>query len=116
MTTIHRDWQEFLNALRSENTKFLLIGAHALAFHVEARLTEDLDVFVEPTAENGARILRALEKFGSSSSRSGGRRSSRTSGRPVERKTWSTSRSSKSPGDRGRSDSAPSGASAMFVG
>jgi hypothetical protein len=64
MTTIHRDWQEFLNALLSENTRFLLIGAHALAFHVEARVTEDLDVFVEPTVENGARILRALERFG----------------------------------------------------
>jgi predicted nucleotidyltransferase len=64
MTTIHRDWQEFLSALLSENTRFLLIGAHALAFHVEARVTEDLDVFVEPTVENGERILRALERFG----------------------------------------------------
>jgi hypothetical protein len=64
MAMIHHDWKEFLSALRSENTKFLLIGAHALAFHVEARLTEDLDVFVEPTAENGARILRALDRFG----------------------------------------------------
>jgi hypothetical protein len=64
MTTIHRDWHEFLSALLSENTRFLLIGAHALAFHVEARVTEDLDVFVEPTVENGERILRALERFG----------------------------------------------------
>ena len=47
MTTIHPDWKEFLLALRSQSTRFLLIGAHALAFHVEARLTEDLDVFVE---------------------------------------------------------------------
>ena len=43
MTTIHRDWLEFLNALLSENTRFLLIGAHALAYHVEGRLTEDID-------------------------------------------------------------------------
>jgi hypothetical protein len=43
MATIHRDWHEFLSALLSENTRFLLIGAHALAYHVEARLTEDLD-------------------------------------------------------------------------
>lgn len=64
MATIHQDWLDFLNALRSENTKFLLIGAHALAFHVEARLTEDLDVFVEPSAENSARVFRALERFG----------------------------------------------------
>lgn len=64
MATIHQDWSDFLNALLSENTKFLLIGAHALAFHVEARLTEDLDVFVEPSAENAVRVLRALERFG----------------------------------------------------
>jgi hypothetical protein len=64
MTTIHRDWHEFLSALLSENTRFLLIGAHALAYHVEARLTEDLDVFVEPTPENAARVVRALEAFG----------------------------------------------------
>jgi hypothetical protein len=41
-----------------------MIGAHALAFHVEARLTEDLGIFVEPSAENGARIMRALDRFG----------------------------------------------------
>ena len=64
MTTIHQDWKEFLSALLSENTKFLLIGAHALAFHVEARLTEDLDVFVEPSPENAERVLRALNRFG----------------------------------------------------
>ena len=64
MTTIHRDWLEFLGALRSESTKFLLIGAHALAYHVEARLTEDLDVFVEPTLDNARRLHRALEAFG----------------------------------------------------
>ena len=64
MTTIHRDWREFLSALLSENTKFLVIGAHALAYHVEARITEDLDVFVEPSAENAERLARALEGFG----------------------------------------------------
>jgi hypothetical protein len=64
MMTIPHDWREFLSALLSQNTKFLLIGAHALAFHAEGRLTEDLDVFVEPTVENGERILQALQKLG----------------------------------------------------
>lgn len=64
MVTIPRDWREFLLALRSQNTKFLLIGAHALAFHAEARLTEDLDVFVEPSPDNAERVLRALDSFG----------------------------------------------------
>ena len=64
MATIHQDWLEFLSALLSENTRFLLIGAHALAFHVEGRLTEDLDVFVEPTFENAQRVFLALTRFG----------------------------------------------------
>jgi hypothetical protein len=64
MTTIPPDWTEFLNALRSQNTRFLLIGAHALAYHVEARVTEDLDVFVEPSDENAPRVLAALQSFG----------------------------------------------------
>lgn len=64
METIPQDWKEFLSALLSANTKFLLIGAHALAFHVEARLTEDLDVFVEPSAENAERVRAALQQFG----------------------------------------------------
>jgi hypothetical protein len=64
MTTIHRDWIEFLNALRSENTKFLLIGAHALAYHAEGRLTEDIDIFVEPTRQNAECVRRALVCFG----------------------------------------------------
>jgi hypothetical protein len=63
-TTIPPDWKEFLSALLSENTKFLLIGAHALAFHVEGRLTEDLDVFVEPSEENAVRVHQALVRFG----------------------------------------------------
>jgi hypothetical protein len=62
--TIPPDWREFLSALLSENTKFLLIGAHALAFHVEGRLTEDLDVFVEPSEDNASRVHRALVRFG----------------------------------------------------
>lgn len=64
METIPQDWKEFLSALVSANTRFLLIGAHALAYHVEARLTEDLDVFIEPSLENAERVREALRSFG----------------------------------------------------
>jgi hypothetical protein len=40
------------------------LAVTALAFHIEARLTEDLDVFVEPGAENAQRLGRALGRFG----------------------------------------------------
>jgi hypothetical protein len=61
---LNRDWSEFLSALISRRVRFLLIGGHAVAGHGEPRLTEDLDVFVEPTLENAQRLRDALCDFG----------------------------------------------------
>jgi hypothetical protein len=61
---LNDDWSEFLRALISTETRFLLIGVHAIAVHAEPRFTEDLDVFVEPTLENARRLRRALVEFG----------------------------------------------------
>jgi hypothetical protein len=41
-----------------------LIGGHEVAVHAEARFTEDLDVFVKPSAANARRLRRALVEFG----------------------------------------------------
>ncbi len=59
-----RDWSEFLSLLIAHRVKFLLIGGHAVAGHGEPRLTEDLDVFVQPTATNAKRLVAALTEFG----------------------------------------------------
>lgn len=59
-----RDWNEFLSLLTSKRVRFLVVGGHAVAGHGEPRLTEDLDVFVEPTQANAARLRRALVAFG----------------------------------------------------
>lgn len=61
---LNRDWTEFLCALISRRARFVLIGGHAVAGHGEPRLTEDLDVFVEPTLENARRLHSALVDFG----------------------------------------------------
>lgn len=61
---LNRDWSEFLSALISRRVRFLLIGGHAVAGHGEPRLTEDLDVFVEPTLDNARRLREALCDFG----------------------------------------------------
>lgn len=61
---LFEEWIEFLRALVSAKVKFVLVGGHAVAVHGEPRLTEDLDVLVEPTAANGDRIVAALETFG----------------------------------------------------
>lgn len=61
---LSRDWTEFLSALIARRVRFVLVGGHAVAGHGEPRLTEDLDVFVEPTAANARRLRAALEDFG----------------------------------------------------
>jgi hypothetical protein len=61
---LNHDWNEFLRLLISHRVRFLLIGSHAVAGHGEPRLTEDLDVFVEPTQPNAKRLRAALVAFG----------------------------------------------------
>ena len=64
ISPLNEDWSEFLAALISTGTRFLLIGGHAVAVHAEPRFTEDLDVFVAPSESNAARLRRALVDFG----------------------------------------------------
>ena len=61
---LNRDWNEFLSLLILKRVRFLLVGGHAVAAHGEPRLTEDLDVFVEPTLANARRLREALRAFG----------------------------------------------------
>jgi hypothetical protein len=61
---LNEDWSAFLRALISTGTRFVLIGGHAVAVHAEPRFTEDLDVFVDPTDDNGKRVHAALVEFG----------------------------------------------------
>jgi hypothetical protein len=61
---LNDDWSEFLSALISTGTRFLLIGGHAIGVHAEPRFTEDLDVFVAPDRKNAARLRAALIEFG----------------------------------------------------
>lgn len=61
---MNRDFAEMLSELSEAGAEFLVVGAHALAAHGVPRATGDLDIWVRPTAENAARVLRALFAFG----------------------------------------------------
>jgi hypothetical protein len=50
--------------LTSHRVRYLVVGAHAVAAAGRPRATQDLDLFVEPTAENAVRIGAALQAFG----------------------------------------------------
>lgn len=49
-----------LRAFNEAGVRYLVVGAHAFIEHAEPRLTKDLEVWVEPTARNAARVWDAL--------------------------------------------------------
>ena len=49
-----------VRALNREGVEYAVVGAVALGLHGLARATEDVDLFVQPTSENVARLRRAL--------------------------------------------------------
>jgi hypothetical protein len=59
-----RDFVEMLAALSAAGARFLIVGAHALAAHGTPRATGDLDIWIQATPENAARVLQALKTFG----------------------------------------------------
>lgn len=61
---VSRDFRDFLSALNDAKVRYLVVGAYAVAFHAEPRYTKDLDVWVEPSPQNAARVWRALSDFG----------------------------------------------------
>lgn len=61
---MNEDYRDMLTALVAEETRFLIVGAHALAVHGYPRATVDIDIWVEPSAENADRVWRALAAFG----------------------------------------------------
>lgn len=61
---MNEDFLDMLRALQSAEARFLIVGAHALAGHGLPRATGDLDIWVEPTAGNAAKVWQALLDFG----------------------------------------------------
>ncbi len=61
---LNEDFLDLLRALLDAQVAFVVVGAHALAAHGLPRATGDLDVLVEPTAENARRVVAALTAFG----------------------------------------------------
>lgn len=59
-----KNLRELLALLRSNGVEFVIVGAHALAFHGRPRFTGDLDILLRQTRENCERVLAALPEFG----------------------------------------------------
>jgi hypothetical protein len=58
------DFVELLRAFNAASVRFLVVGAYALALHGRPRATGDLDIWIDATPENAARVMLALAAFG----------------------------------------------------
>ena len=61
---VNRDFRDLFAALNDAGARYLVVGAHAVAFYAEPRFTKDLDVWVEPTLTNAGKVMAALQAFG----------------------------------------------------
>ena len=59
-----QDFKEFIASLNANRVRYLVIGGYAVAFHGHPRYTKDLDVWVDRTPHNAARVVKALAQFG----------------------------------------------------
>jgi len=61
---MNQDFLDLLRAFVAHDVRFLIVGAYALAVHGRPRATGDLDVWVDATPNNAARVYEALRSFG----------------------------------------------------
>ena len=61
---LNRDFSEFIAYCVARDVRFMIVGGYAVAAHGHPRFTKDLDVWVEASGVNAARVLMALREFG----------------------------------------------------
>ena len=63
-TVLNQDFKEFIQSLNDNQVRYLVIGGYALAVHGHPRYTKDMDVWIESSPDNAAKMVSALEQFG----------------------------------------------------
>lgn len=57
------DVQEFIRVLSVHDVRYVIAGGEAVVYHGHARLTNGIDFFYEPTAENADKLWDALDEY-----------------------------------------------------
>jgi hypothetical protein len=61
---LSHDFKEFIKSLNDKGVRHLVVGGYAVALHGHPRYTKDLDIWVERSPDNAAKMIQALELFG----------------------------------------------------
>jgi hypothetical protein len=59
-----KDFIDFIELLNLHQVEYMVVGAHALAFHGRPRHTGDLDIWIKPSLENAEKMVAVLKDFG----------------------------------------------------
>jgi hypothetical protein len=57
------DFREFLSALNDQHVKYIMVGGMAVILHGHARVTGDMDIWVECSEENYEKLVKAFHQF-----------------------------------------------------
>lgn len=61
---MNTDFKEVLRAFNEHEVKYLVVGGYAVMKYSEPRFTKGLDIWVEASRENAAKVFQALQSFG----------------------------------------------------
>jgi len=67
MTTLPRDFREFIELLNRNTVRYIIIGGYAVVYHGYVRSTNDIDIWLDIRRDNIKKVLKALDDFGFSS-------------------------------------------------
>lgn len=59
-----QDFIDFIELLNQHSVDYMVVGAHALAYHGRPRHTGDLDIWIKPSKQNAAKLISVLSDFG----------------------------------------------------
>ena len=61
---MEKDQRDLLREFNAQRVRYLVIGGYAFSHYTEPRATKDLDLYIDASAENAARVYAALAHFG----------------------------------------------------
>lgn len=67
MTTLPKDFKEFIELLNKNNVRYIIIGGYAVVYHGYVRSTNDIDIWIDIRKDNIKKVIKALDAFGFSS-------------------------------------------------
>lgn len=61
---LQKDLREFIELLNSKQVDYVIVGAHALAYHGYPRYTADLDILIRVSESNARKLQEVITAFG----------------------------------------------------